>query len=82
MQDPTANLDILWKTSILFGSSRPSWSGMMQFVQKGDHPGMSSIMFLPMIDMNPSETTCIHFTLKLLVDHARRHNTKPIVTFD
>ena len=31
-QDPTANLDILWKTSILFRFSRPSWSGMMQFV--------------------------------------------------
>ena len=27
--DPTANLDILWKTSLLFRTSRPSWSGMM-----------------------------------------------------
>lgn len=29
VQDPTANLDILWKTSLLFGLSRPAWSGMM-----------------------------------------------------
>ncbi len=81
-QDPTANLDLLWKTSILFKSSRPSWSGMMQFVQKGDHPGMSSIMFLPMIDMSPSDATCIYSCLKFLGEHARRHNAKPIVTFD
>ena len=81
-QDPTANLDMLWKISILFGSSRPSWSGMMQFVQKGDHPGKSSIMFLPMIDMNPSDSTCIYSTLKFIADHARRHSAKPVVTFD
>ncbi len=81
-QDPTANLDILWKTSILFRFSRPSWSGMMQFVQKGDHPGMSSIMFLPMIDMNPSDATCIYSTLKFLAEHARRHSATPVVTFD
>ncbi len=78
-QDPTANLDILWKTSILFRFSR---SGMMQFVQKGDHPGMSSIMFLPMIDMNPSDATCIYSTLKFLAEHARRHSAMPVVTFD
>ena len=58
-EDPTANLDILWKTSILFRFSRPSWSGMTQFLQKGKHPGMSSIRFLPMIDMNPSDATCV-----------------------
>ena len=81
-RDPTANLDILWKTSILFRFSRPQWSGMMQFVQKGDHPGMSSIMFLPMIDMNPSDATCIYSTLKFLAEHARCHNATPVVTFD
>ena len=81
-QDPTANLDILWKTSIPFRFSRPSWSGMMQFVQRGKHPGMSSIRFLPIVDMNPSDTTCIYSTLKFLAEHARRHNATPIVTFD
>ena len=33
--DATAQLDFLWKTSIMFGSPRPAWSGMMQFVHKG-----------------------------------------------
>ena len=81
-QDSTASLDVLWKSSILFRYSRPSWSGMMQFVQKGAHPGMSSVMFLPMIDMNPSDATCIYSTLKFLAEHARCHNAKPVITFD
>ena len=46
--DPTSNLDILWKTSVLFGSPQPAWSGAMQFVHNGEHPGKGSIMFLPM----------------------------------
>ena len=29
-EDPTSNLDVLWKVSLLFGTPRPSWSGMMQ----------------------------------------------------
>lgn len=80
-QDATAPLDILWKTSILFRSARPSWSGMMQFVHEGDHPGKSSVMFLPMIDMNPYDATCIYSALKFVSEHARRHDVKPIITF-
>ena len=57
--DPTANLDILWKTSLLFGFSRPAWSGMMQFVHRGNHPGQSSVTFLPMIDMSSVQVTLL-----------------------
>ena len=57
--DPTANLDVIWKTSILFGKPRPSWAGTMQKVHKGSHPGVASIVYLPMIDMNPSDPICI-----------------------
>ena len=49
VQDPAAHLDIIWKTSIMFGTQRPMWSGMMQLVHRGsNHPGKSSVMFLPM----------------------------------
>jgi len=34
--DPTANLDILWKCSLLFGITRPAWAGMMQAVHQGN----------------------------------------------
>ena len=81
-QDPTANLDILWKTSLLFGSSRPAWSGMMQLSHRGNHPGQSSVTFLPMIDMNSSDPTCIFSTLKFVSEHARQHNVTPIISFD
>ena len=81
-QDPTADLDLTWKTAIIFASPRPAWSGMMQFVQHGNHPGKSSFVLLPMIDMNPSDTTCIFSTLKFVSEHARRHNATPIITFD
>ena len=80
--DPTAHLDLLWKTSIMFGSPRPMWSGMMQLLHRGNHPGRSSVMFLPMIDMNPSDATCVYSTLKYIREHARRHDVTPIITFD
>lgn len=53
LEDSTSNLDTLWKLSLLFKSPRPNWSGMMQAVHQGHHPGKSSVIFLPMIDMNP-----------------------------
>ena len=81
-QDTTADLDILWKSSILFGSARPAWSGMMQFVHDGDHPGKASVMFLPMIDMNPTDVSCIYSTLLFVSEHAHHHSVKPIITFD
>jgi len=36
-----------------------------------------------MIDMNPSDVTCVSSTLKFVSEHAQRHNiANPIVTFD
>ena len=81
-KDSTAKLDLLWKSSIMLESPRPAWSGMMQLVHSGRHPGTSSVMFLPLIDMNPSDTTCVYSTLKYIQEHADRHNVTPIITFD
>ena len=82
-EDPTSNLDVLWKVSLLFGTPRPSWSGMMQSVHQGRHQGKSSIMFLPIIDMNPSDVTCVSSTLNFVSEHAKEHGiANPIITFD
>ncbi len=81
-QNCCENLDVLWKTSIMFVSPRPAWSGMMQFIHQGDHPGKAAVMFMPMIDMNPSDSTCIYSTLMFVSEHARRHEVTPIITFD
>ena len=73
---------LLWKSSVMFGMPRPAWFGMMQLVHSGRHPGKSSVMFLPMIDRNPSDTTCVYSALKYIQEHAHCHNVIPIITFD
>ena len=80
--DTTAPIDLLWKVSLLLCSPRPSWSGTMQAVHKGLHPGQSSVYFMPMIDMNPGDMSCILSTLIFVCDTAMRYNTTPILTFD
>ena len=66
-EDPTANLDILWQTSLLFSPTRAAWGGMMQCIHCNNHPGKSSVIFLPMIDMSSSDlhayTCTIHSTM-------------------
>ena len=57
VEDTTSNVDLLWKTSLLLRSPRPCWSGVMQHVQHGLHPEPSTIKFLPIIDMDPSDLT-------------------------
>ena len=64
------NLDVSWKTSILCGSPRPSWSRMTQFVHHGDHAGKASVMFLHIIHMDSSDTTCIYSNLVFVTEHA------------
>ena len=65
--------DVLWKASIMFGFPRPAWSGMMQFVHQGDHPGKVVVMFMPMIDMKSSDSTSIYSTIMLVSEHAWCH---------
>ena len=80
--DPTASLDVLWKTSLLFNISRPAWSGMMQQLHRGTQPSKSSVLFLPMLDLSSSDTTCIYSTLNYIAQHAKRHDVPAVVTFD
>ena len=54
----------------------------MQFVHKGDHPGESSIRFLPTIDMDPGNTTCIYSTLHYVAKIAKKQKSNPILIFD
>jgi hypothetical protein len=43
--------------------NRLGWSALCQMVYKEPFPGKSSVAFLPMIDMDPSDMTCIYSTL-------------------
>ena len=48
----------------------------------GPHPGKSSIEFLPMIDLDPCDSTCIYSTLKFVVFQARLYDVTPVLIFD
>jgi len=77
-----SKVDMLWYIARPLKSPCPSWSGTMQMVHKGDFPGQASFLFLPMIDINPGDNSCIFSTLLYISLHARRHNATPVVTFD
>ena len=77
------NLDIMWTVSFHLSQSPPMWSGYMQMLHnKLPHQGKSSDIFLPLIDLTPSDPTCVRSTLEYIVDHASRYNTTPVITFD
>ena len=63
-------------------SPRPAWKGMMQALHNGDHPGKSEEFFLPMIDLNPGDLSCIYSTLRFVTAQASRCRMTPVITFD
>ena len=76
-------LDMLWCVSLHFPKLRPQWSGCMQMIHsRMHHPGVSSDIFLPIIDLTPTDPTCVRSTLEYMCDHASRHGVTPVVTFD
>lgn len=83
IHDPYNDLDSLWKMSWSEGASiRPGWSGMMQLVQSGSHPTKPTINFLPIIDMDPTDLTCINSTLHFICKDAQKYNATLTATFD
>ena len=76
-------VDILWEVSLHFKQATPNWQGMMHILHQGtQHPGQSSVTFLPMIDMYSGDKTCILSTLDFICNLTMKHNLPTIVTFD
>jgi len=40
----------------------------------GEYPCQSYVMFMPMVDLNPSDETCIYSTLLWVSEHAKWYN--------
>ena len=80
--DHCKQLDVLVKISWPLRPTTPSWSGMMQTVCKGTHPGKASIHFLPMLDLDPNDVSCIYSTLHFVAEQNQRQGTEPVLTFD
>ena len=76
-------IDLLWELSFNFKQAMPGWQGMMHIIHQGnEHPGQSSVRFLPMIDMYSGDKMCIMSILEFLYDFAFKHHLTPVVTFD
>jgi len=78
--------DNIWIAAGLFSTKenpRPNWSGYMQDISTGSHPPKSTITMLPIIDLNPSDMTCIYSTLLFVIDQSKKLNViTPSITFD
>ena len=83
---PSFNIDLLWQASWFFAGDtklRSSWSGFMESVTTGQHPGVSHITFLPIIDLSPTDDSCIYSTLVFIEQQANILNiATPCITFD
>ena len=81
--DCDRRIDILWELSFNFKQATPNWQGMMHTVHRGSgHPGQSSVVYLPIIDMYSRDKTCILSTLEFLSNLAIKYHVVPIITFD
>ena len=79
--DKSDIVDFVWKLCRQYGDI-PSYSAFMQAIMKEPHPGRSTIEFLPMIDLNSSDPTCIFSTLLFIQEQAKAANTRSICTLD
>ena len=57
-----------------FKKQQPSWSGFVQKYLNGDHSGKATVTFLPIINLNPSNESCIYSTLLFVEQQARKLN--------
>ena len=81
--DSDNRIDIMWEVSLGFKEATPNWQGMMHILHQGSqHPGQSSVKFLPMINMYSGDKSCIVSTLDFICNLAMKHNLPTIVTFD
>ena len=76
---------MLWKVSYHFKNQIPIWSGIIQLIhesQKKDDYGKDNITFLPIIDLNPTDMSCILPTQSFLSNLAHQNNQPTIIAFD
>ena len=80
--------DLLWHTSWFLSSTeqpRPNWFGFLQcsITQLPQNGSQSSIRFLPKIDLNTSNESCIYSTLLFVISQAKKLKVHtPCITFD
>ena len=80
------NTDLIWHSASFFfkpESPRPNWSGYMQRISHGDQLPSAAITLLPIIDLKPTDYTCIYSSLLFVINQCKKLNiTTPSITFD
>jgi len=78
--------DLIWQTGWLACEAeqpRPSWSGFIQHTFSCEGYAKSKVLFLPIVDLNPSNETCIYSTLLYIENQASQLGIPVLcVTFD
>ena len=80
--------DVLWHSAWTCSYNtctrpRPSWSGFMQQAFSDGSIPKSEVLLLPILDLNPSDESCIYSTLIYIQRQAEHLNvTTPCITFD
>lgn len=88
IQAPEMNLDLVWHAAWYFGQQnnyRRNWSGYMMHVTSNVTTlyEAASVKFLPIIDPNSSDETCIFSTLLFVAEPAKKLNIPTAcITFD
>ena len=73
----------MYKTKQLLSSNVPLWSGFMKSVFGEDiFLKKSSVVFLPMIPLRPTDIPCVYSTLKYIENLAINSGRTPVCTFD
>ena len=77
-------LDMFCKIIWPLRSHRPSWSGFMQTfdLNSDTFQKKSTVTFLPMINLNPSDVNCVDTTLDFVCEQAKKYRKTPVLTFD
>lgn len=83
----SVHFDLLWHAGLkcsITEKARPNWSGFMKSYSKGGPTTkQSEITLLPLVNLNPSDETCIYSTLAYIENQAQKLNIlTPCVTFD
>ena len=77
------NANVIWQIGYFFKKEQPQWSGFMQRNLSGNHPCKANFCFLPIINLNSSDESCIFSTLVFIENQAKTLNIPTAcVTFD
>ena len=74
-------LDLLMKIARTLRSDAPWWLGVMEAVSIGSHAGQATVRFLSMIDLHPTNMTCIYSSICFISRECERHNCTPVITY-